>query len=84
MAAEMVDELLFIKRFRETKAETELKKSRGALMGGPPPRPPAPPSRLSRNTSPGRSPRSNPGTTTFAAAWSSCGRLPRSRKTYRH
>lgn len=32
MAAEMVDELLFIKRFRETKAETELKKSRGALV----------------------------------------------------
>lgn len=32
MAAEMVDELLFIKRFRETKAETELKKSRGELV----------------------------------------------------
>ena len=32
MAADMVDELLFIKRFRETKAETELKKSRGDLV----------------------------------------------------
>lgn len=32
MAADMIDELLFIKRFRESKAETELKRSRGELV----------------------------------------------------